>query len=152
FGVKLVLAVSGTAYLSADKIGEKSVPVIVGPALTTQRSGRTYNLPQHFRTAGCPVLLQTRATTAAASLPQVVAHAASRGLGRDDAVEALTTDPTEIFRLENVGQIKAGFDADLTLFDGPPFSPASRVVGVMIDGKWAYLDSRYDPYASKKAR
>ncbi|MEO1523961.1 MAG: amidohydrolase family protein [Planctomycetota bacterium] len=152
YKVRLVLVASGTAYLAADKIGEKKVPVIVGPSLTTQRNGRSYNLPQHFRTAGCPVLVQTRATTSAASLPQVIAHSASRGLGRGDAVQALTLDAADVFKLNNVGQIKPGFDADLTVFDGPPFYPSSRVIGVMIDGEWAYLDSRYDSYASKEAR
>ncbi|MEO1614423.1 MAG: amidohydrolase family protein [Planctomycetota bacterium] len=151
FDLQLVLAVSGTAYLSADQIAEKEVPVIVGPTLTTVRDGRTYNLPQYYRTAGCRVLFQTRATTGASSLPLVVAHAASRGLGRGDAVQALTSDAAEIFNLKNVGQVKPGFDADLTVFDGPPFYPSSRVIGVMIDGQWAYLDEAYDSYASSKA-
>lgn len=152
FGLKLVLAASGTAYLAADEIAAKAVPVIVGPDLSATRNGQIYNLPQHFRTAGCRVLVQTRATTQAASLPHVIAHSASRGLGRADAIEALTSDAAEIFQLKNVGQIKAGFDADLTVFDGPPFYPSSRVIGVMIDGQWAYLDARYDSYASSKAR
>ncbi|MEM6469875.1 MAG: amidohydrolase family protein [Planctomycetota bacterium] len=151
YDLKLVLATSGTAFLAADKIGEKSVPVIVGPTLNTIDNGRSYNLPQYFRTAGCPVILQTRATTAGASLPQVIAHAASRGLGRGDAVEALTSDAAEVFQLEKVGELKPGFDADLTVFDGPPFYPSSRVVGVMIDGEWAYLDSEFDPYTTSKA-
>ena len=151
FDLELVLAVSGTAYLSADQIAEKEVSVIIGPTLTAQRNGRTYNLPQYYRTAGCRVLLQTRATTSASSLPLVVAHAASRGLGRGDAVQALTSDAADIFHLKNVGQVKPGFDADLTVFDGPPFYPSSRVIGVMIDGQWAYLDAAYDSYASSKA-
>jgi imidazolonepropionase-like amidohydrolase len=35
---------------------------------------------------------------------------------------------------ERVGSLEVGKDADLVLWSGPPFEPASRVIGVILGG------------------
>jgi hypothetical protein len=150
FAIRIVFATSGTADEAADSMAEKKIPVMVQPPLVVRREGKIVNLPQVFELAGCQVMMRTLATTDTASLPQVVSHAVMRGWGGGEATQAMTETASKVFQLPNIGQLKVGFDADLTVFSGPPFHPSSRVVGVMIDGQWVYLDSAMDPYSANK--
>ena len=38
----------------------------------------------------------------------------------------------------NFGTIAAGQDADLVVLSGPPFEFSTKVLAVMIDGRWVY--------------
>jgi imidazolonepropionase-like amidohydrolase len=59
-----------------------------------------------------------------------------RGLSPTAAVRALTGYPAEMLGVSHrVGLLKAGRDADLVLFDGPPLHPASQVLKVWVNGK-----------------
>jgi len=51
------------------------------------------------------------------------------------ALEAVTINPARMLGVESrVGTLEVGKDADLVLWNGPPFEPSSRVIGVVLDG------------------
>jgi len=51
------------------------------------------------------------------------------------ALEAVTINPARLLGVESrVGTLEVGKDADLVLWNGPPLEPASRVIGVVLDG------------------
>jgi imidazolonepropionase-like amidohydrolase len=51
------------------------------------------------------------------------------------ALEAVTINPARMLGVEDrVGSLEVGKDADLVLWNGPPFEPSSRVIGVVLDG------------------
>jgi hypothetical protein len=57
------------------------------------------------------------------------------GLDFESALEAVTIQPARMLGVEDrVGSVEVGKDADLVLWNGPPFEPSSRVVGVLVDG------------------
>ena len=61
------------------------------------------------------------------------------GLSFQGALSALTANPARIFRLEKrLGKIAPGFDADLVLWSGNPFTLNARVESVWIEGKKVY--------------
>ncbi|MEM9827524.1 MAG: hypothetical protein AAF958_13110, partial [Planctomycetota bacterium] len=148
YDLDVVLGAAGTAYEAAKAIAEADVPVLLGSPLVISTSDGPVNVFGEFRTAGCRVLLRTSVGAEAASLPTVMAHAVTRGVGSGEILRALTSDMVDVMHLENMGELVPGNDADLTLFDGPPFYPGSEVVGVMIQGDWVYLDRRYRKLAS----
>jgi imidazolonepropionase-like amidohydrolase len=60
---------------------------------------------------------------------------ARRGLANDHAWNALTSHAAAILGLEKrVGTLRAGCDADLVLWSGPPLELTSRVKGVFVGG------------------
>lgn len=69
-------------------------------------------------------------------------YAMRGGLTFDQALAAVTINPARLLGVDSrVGTIEVGKDADLVLWSGPPFEPASRVVGVVLNGVLA-IDPR----------
>ena len=67
------------------------------------------------------------------------AVAVKYGMLPQDALRSITINPARTLGLEDrIGSIEPGKDADLAVFDGDPFDPASRVVMVFIDGRVVY--------------
>ena len=65
------------------------------------------------------------------------------GLGREDALRALTLSAAEILGVEKeVGSVEAGKLADLVIFDGDPLRLSSDVLLVMVGGKVVYQRNR----------
>jgi len=58
------------------------------------------------------------------------------GASETDALKMITLNPARILGIENrVGSIDVGKDADLAIFSGHPFAPASRVEMTLVDGR-----------------
>jgi len=64
------------------------------------------------------------------------AIAASRGLGRERALGAITIDAARLLGVDDrVGSLEVGKDGDLALYDGDPFEYTSHCEAVVIDGE-----------------
>jgi len=64
------------------------------------------------------------------------------GLSFDAALAAVTLTPATLAGVaDRVGSLEVGKDADLLLWNGKPFEPTSRVIGVLLDGELV-LDPR----------
>jgi len=86
--------------------------------------------------AGIPFMVRTNAEGDAAQLLDDIAIAVGKGLSPSSAVRGLTGYPAEMLGISHrVGLLKAGRDADLILFDGPPLLPSSQVLKVWVSGK-----------------
>ena len=58
------------------------------------------------------------------------------GVSELDALKMITLNPARMLGVENrVGSIDVGKDADLAIFSGHPFAPASRVEMTLVDGR-----------------
>ncbi len=58
------------------------------------------------------------------------------GVSETDALKMITVNPARMLGIENrVGSIDVGKDADLAIFSGHPFAPASRVEMTLVDGR-----------------
>ena len=86
--------------------------------------------------AGIPFMVRTNEEGDAAQLLDDIAIAVGKGLSPSSAVRGLTGYPAEMLGISHrVGLLKAGRDADLILFDGPPLLPSSQVLKVWVSGK-----------------
>jgi imidazolonepropionase-like amidohydrolase len=58
------------------------------------------------------------------------------GMSETDALKMVTLNPAKQLGVDNrVGSIEVGKDADIAIFNGHPFAPASRVEKTLVDGR-----------------
>ncbi|WP_169975633.1 amidohydrolase family protein [Tautonia rosea] len=144
FSLKTVLIGADDAFRDPGVLADAEVPAVIGPDLIRRVDRETVNLAQVLATRGVPFGFQSQAGSGSATLPRAVRYAVRLGLGTGDALSGLSSSPAVFLGLEDrIGTIAPGRDADLVVWSGPPFSPASRVLAVMIDGSWVYF-SRED--------
>ena len=143
----------------ADKIAEAGYPVLAGPVLTvaTRQSDR-YDKPYAnaglMHQAGVTVALRTGEIENVRNLPFNAGFAAAYGLGRDEALRAVTINPARIFGVDaDLGSLEVGKKATLFVADGDPFEPQTEVTHLFIDGYNIPLVSRqtrlYDEFLER---
>jgi predicted amidohydrolase YtcJ len=91
-----------------------------------------WNVARLLHDEGVPIALSSHGLPGIEDrLPMQAAHAMSGGLPFEATLEAVTIAPARMLGVERrVGSIEVGKDADLVLWNGQPFEPGSRVVGV----------------------
>ncbi len=151
FGYDLVIDHGTEAYLLADIIAGRGVPVIVGPMLTNRSKielrQRTLANPGRLAAAGVEVSI----TTDHPVVPiQYLVHQATlavkEGMDRDAALRALTINPARIMGVaDRIGSIEPGKDADLAIWSGDPLDVYSRVTRALIDGTQIYAHNNGTP-------
>lgn len=68
-----------------------------------------------------------------------VAYMVRTGLPRDAALAAVTSRPADMIGLgDRIGSIEPKKDANLLFFSGDPLDPASRLIKVMVEGRFVY--------------
>ena len=142
FGFRLVLDSAADAHLLIDEIRAAGVPVIVHPTMARAR-GERENLSMEtaalLADAGIPIALQSGYESYVPRTRVVLyeaAIAASRGLGRERALGAITIDAARLLGVDDrVGSLEVGKDGDLALYDGDPFEYTSHCEAVVIDGE-----------------
>ena len=80
---------------------------------------------------------------------------AAYGMGREDALKAITIVPAQIFGVaDRLGSIEQGKNATLFICDGDPFEPKTQVSEVFIDGWQIPMVSRqtllYDEFLKRE--
>lgn len=138
YDLKTAVVAGKAAAENAKLLSENDVLVVVGPRLVEEEDGKLRNYPAELVVAGADIAFQSMASTGVKELPQAVSYSVYEGLGRDDALEGLSTNPATFFGLESIGAISLGADADLVVLSGPPAELSTDVLAVMIDGKWVY--------------
>jgi len=152
FKLKPAIALGTEAYLLADELAKRKVPVIVHP--TMQRPGgsmETLNTllgnAAALKAKGVPVVIGTAFegyVPKTRNLRAEAAMAAANGLGPDGALRAVTLDAAKLLGIDKEhGSIEVGKAADLVLYDGDPFEHATHVTHTLIGGAVVYDRSEY---------
>ncbi|PYQ62054.1 MAG: hypothetical protein DMF58_02815 [Acidobacteria bacterium] len=94
------------------------------PGIPAVLSPNVLRIEERYRRAGARYLAGS-GTSAFGTLPGISLHNELRmltdiGLTPRQAIAAATSNPSEVFRWRNVGQIKAGYDADVLVVDADP--------------------------------
>lgn len=133
----------------ADKIAEAKIPVIAGPVLSTPTRGydrydRPYANPGLMQKAGVKVAIRETSTENTRNLPYNAGFAATYGMGREEALKAVTIVPAEILGVDDkVGSIEKGKVANLFVADGDIFETKTQVKHVFIKGWQVPMESRH---------
>lgn len=156
---RVILSGALEGWRVADEIASKGVPVLVGPVLDlpsrmSDRYDKAYANAGLMHEAGVRIAIRTGEAENVRNLPYNAGFAAAYGLGRDEALRAVTIDAAEIFGVDHlVGSIETGKIANLFIADGDPFETSTQIRDVFIDGYRVPMESRqtrlYDEFLNR---
>jgi imidazolonepropionase-like amidohydrolase len=113
------------------------------PSRDNDRYDQPYRNAGIMQKAGVKVALRTNEAENVRNLPFNAGFAATYGMGREEALKAVTIVPAEIFGVsDKLGSIEAGKRANLFISTGDPFEPSSEIKHLFIDGWNVPLESR----------
>jgi len=152
FQLKPVISLGTEAYLLADELAKRKVPMIVHP--TMQRPGGSMetlhtllNTAAYLKSKGVNVTLGTAFegyVPKIRSLRSEASVAAVNGLGSDGALQAITIDAAKLLGVDKqYGSLEVGKVADLVLYDGDPFENATHVTFTIMNGKVVFDRKEY---------
>jgi imidazolonepropionase-like amidohydrolase len=146
---RMFVDAAAEAWKEPELLIRSKVGVVLPPFPAEGRTGEgsfmAWNVAKLLTDEGVPVALSAHGGSGPMnSLGNQAGYAMQGGLDFDKALAAVTSVPARFLGVEErVGTIEVGKDADLALWNGEPFQPTSRVIGVIIDGALV-LDPRPD--------
>ncbi|OEK04524.1 amidohydrolase family protein [Roseivirga misakiensis] len=156
---KVILTGVSEGWRVADKIAESGLSVITGPvqAIPTRQSDAydaAYANPGIMSKAGVKVALRTMEAENVRNLPYHAGFAAAYGMGREEALKAITINAAEILGIgDQVGSIEVGKKANIFVATGDPFETATKITELFIDGYKVPMTSRqirlYDEFLNR---
>ncbi len=152
FKLKPVIALGTEAWMMADELAKKKIPIIVHP--TMQRAAGSMETSHTLlanaailQKAGVQVLLGTAYegyVPKIRNLRSETAMAAANGLGHASAMKMVTLDAAKFLGIDkDHGSLEAGKVADLVLYDGDPFEHSTHVLLTIMNGKVVYDRAEY---------
>jgi imidazolonepropionase-like amidohydrolase len=145
---KAILTGAAEGWRVADEIAKANIPVITGPVLALpsreyDRYDKAYANPGLMKKAGVKVALRTADAENVRNLFYNAGFAATYGMGKEEALKAITIVPAEIFGVASkMGSIEKGKNATLFICDGDPFETKTQVKHVFIDGWQMPMNTR----------
>lgn len=147
--VKAILTGVAEGWRVADKIAAANLSVITGPMLSipTRQSDRfdaAYANPSKMAKAGVKVVIRTNDAENVRNLPFNAGFAAAYGMGKEEALKAVTINAAEVFGVaDRMGSIEEGKDATLLVATGDPFETKTQIRHVFIDGYRVPMSNRH---------
>jgi imidazolonepropionase-like amidohydrolase len=141
FGHRVVLQHATEAWLVADEIARREVPVstlvVDAPGGKHEALNLRLETPAILERAGVKVALHTDDfITSSRLLLRMAALAVQGGMSEAGALRAVTLHAAEMLDLgARLGSLEPGKDADLVVLSGPPFSVRTRVLETWIEGE-----------------
>ena len=157
---RFILAGVQEGWRVADEIAEAGLPCLVSTLYTPERDydnyQRPYQNPGKLQAAGVKVAIATGGVENVRNAPYHAGFAANYGMGKEEALKAITINPAEIFGVgDKLGSIEEGKQANLFIADGDPFEPMNHINHVFIRGNKIPMESRhtqlYEQYLDRGA-
>ncbi len=146
---KVIFTGVAEGWRVAEEIAAAGIPVITGPvqAIPTRQSDNydaAYANPGVMSKAGVKVALRTMESENVRNLPYHAGFAASFGMGREEALKAITINAAEILGVgDQLGSIEVGKKANIFVATGDPFETATKITDLFIDGYKVPMTSRH---------
>ncbi len=155
----VVLTGVSEGWRVAKEIAEAGLPVITGPvqSVPTRQSDAydaAYANPGAMQQAGVKVAIRSGDTENSRNLPYHAGFAAAYGMGREEALKAVTINAAEIMGVsDQIGSIEVGKKANIFVSTGDPFETSTKILDVYIDGYKIPMTSRqirlYDEFLNR---
>lgn len=150
FKLKVVLRGATDAWMLADTLAARKVPVVVGPMTAVPEGDAPYDAvyanPGVLAKAGVQIAFQTGdgGEGDARNLPYNAALATAYGLDPEEALRAITINPARIWGVaDRLGTVEAGKVANLFVTNGDPLDVRTQVKHVFIRGELMQWDDRH---------
>jgi len=160
FKLKVVLRGATQAWMLADTLAARKIPVVVGPLTAVPDGDAPYDAvyanPGVLAKAGVQIAFQTNdgGEGDARNLPYNAALATAYGLDPEEALRAVTINPARIWGVaDRIGSIEPGKVANLFVTNGDPLDVRTQVKHVFIRGQLMQWDDRHtQEYQKWRAR
>jgi imidazolonepropionase-like amidohydrolase len=150
FKLKVILRGATEAWMLADTLAARKIPVIVGPMTQVPERDLPYDAvyanPGVLARAGVQIAFQSEdgGTGDSRNLPYNAALATAYGLDPEEALRAITINPARMFGVESaLGSLEAGKTANLFVTTGDPLDVRTVVKHVFIRGQPIPWDDRH---------
>ena len=147
--IKVIFTGVSEGWRVAEELAEAKIPVITGPVLDTpnrdyDKYDRPYANPGIMSKAGVTVAIRTNDAENVRNLPYNAGFAATYGMGKEEALKAVTIIPAQLFGVDDqLGSLEEGKSATLFISDGDPFETKTQIKYVFIDGWNIPMESRH---------
>jgi imidazolonepropionase-like amidohydrolase len=139
--LKMILAGGSEAWKEKQLLGEKKIPVILGPTQTEPEEeddpyDKPYSAPGELHEAGVKIAFGSFDSADSRLLPYEAATAVPFGLPREEALNAVTRNAAEILGVgDRFGTIEEGKVANLIVTDGDPLNITTEIRYLFIQGE-----------------
>jgi len=144
--IKIVLSGASEAWMLADELARRKVPVIVDPLEDLpSRFDRLHSRSDNaaiLSRAGVPVIIASYAAHQSRLLWQHAGNAVRTGMDHDAAIRAITETPAAAFGLKGYGRLEAGAVANVVVWSGDPLQIGSRPEHILVHGREQSLETR----------
>ena len=147
--VKAILSGCSEGFRVVDSLAASGIPVITGPMMSmpprsSDRYDKAYTNVGLMAKGGVKVAIRSNQNENVRNLPFQAGFAAAYGLGKEEALKAVTINPAEIFGLaDQLGSIESGKIANIIVTDGDPFETKTQVKYIFINGWQVPTESRH---------
>ena len=156
---KMILVGGRDAWMNAELLGAKKIPVIYAdtftlPAHDTESYDVHFKAPEVLRKAGVQVVFGNGLTTMDAALtknlPYSAAQAVAFGMPEPEALKGITLYPAQLAGVaDRLGSIEAGKEATLFVADGDILDIRAHVKRMWVAGKEVSLENRHTRFYEK---
>jgi len=160
---KMVLVGGRDAWMSAELLGSKKIPVVYSDTFTlpshdTESYDVHFKAPEVLRKAGVQVVFGNGLTSMDAALtknlPYSAAQAVAFGMPEAEALKGITLYPAQLAGVaDQLGSIEVGKEATLFAADGDILDIRAHVKRMWVAGKEISLENRhtrfYDKYKNR---
>jgi imidazolonepropionase-like amidohydrolase len=160
FHLKVILRGATEAWMHADTLAARKIPVIVGPMTQVPERDLPYDAvyanPGVLARAGVLIAFQSEdgGTGDSRNLPYNAALATAYGLDPEEALRAITINPARMLGVDStLGSLEAGKTANLFVTTGDPLDVRTVVKHVFIRGApMPWNDRHTELYEQFRAR
>ena len=161
FGFDVVIVGGSESYQIADLLKQNNIPVILSqehslPTMEDDDVDQPYKTPAILQQAGVLFALNDEdGTTRYRNLSYNAGTAATYGLTKEQALQAITLNSAKILGIDDItGSIEAGKDANIVISDGDILDmKSSKVIHAFIQGREVSLENKqsqlYERYKQK---
>jgi imidazolonepropionase-like amidohydrolase len=159
-GVHVVLVGAKDSYLIADELAKKKIPVILSkchdlPSYDDEDIQQPYKTPAILQKAGVLYCISIGAFWQERNLMFEAGTAATYGLTKEEALEAITLNPAKILQVDDkIGTLEKGKEASILISSGDLLDmKTSTVENAFISGRQIDLSNKqkalYQKFAKK---
>jgi imidazolonepropionase-like amidohydrolase len=147
--LKMILAGGAEAWKEKALLKQKNIPVILDPTMRLPDQedypyDKPMTQPAELVAAGVPIAFASFNTDFSRRLAQQAGNAVAYGLGRDEALKAVTLNAAKMFGLDDrLGTIEPGKMANVIVTDGDVLELRTQLRYLFIQGKLTSLDNKH---------
>ena len=146
YNLNLIIKGAQDASLVASQIAESNIPLIINPINNIPESfdelASNIQMASRLEKKGINLMFNTPRSHNFHLVRQGAGVAVANGMSYEAALKGITSTPANVFNIDQRGEIKTGYFADIVIWDADPLEPSSMPEYVFINGKPIDLTTR----------